>query len=65
MRPPTLTSAQIMALTLLQAYQGRWVEPVTTRKPYRELVGHGLAEGDGHGKFRATDDGLVHEMEET
>lgn len=60
----SLTWHQARALDYLRATRGRWYEPVGSRTPYRELVNSGLAEGDGHGKFRATDDALREEGDE-
>ena len=56
---PKLTEDVRQALCQLDRHDG-WMQTgfgPTGRHPYRELVRLGFAEGNGHGKFRLTDDG--------
>lgn len=57
---PALNRDQQHALSVLASHVG-WVDvgsmPHPRPDPYRTLVRYGYAEGNGHGKFRLTDDG--------
>jgi len=59
---PALTASQLAALRELESHDG-WYDcgfSPAGRHPYRDLVKLGYAEGDGHGKYRITDDGREH-----
>jgi|HubBroStandDraft_2_1064218.scaffolds.fasta_scaffold00001_89 hypothetical protein len=62
MTRPVLTASQLAALRELESHDG-WYDcrlSPAGRHPYRDLVRIGYAEGDGHGKYRITDDGREH-----